>query len=464
MGIKGQLERLLSSTRAEDDVGLTALLSEHAPRCMKEHEMKTLFGRKVAIDASMSIYQFLIAVRQQDGQMLMNESGDVTSHLMGFFYRTIRMVDHGIKPCYIFDGKPPELKGGVLAKRFAGREAAKSAEEEAKETGTAEDIDKLSRRQVRVTKEHNDECKRLLSLMGIPVVTAPGEAEAQCAELARAGKVYAAGSEDMDTLTFSSPILLRHLTFSEAKKMPISEINLEVALKDMDMNMDQFIELCLLLGCDYLEPVRGVGPKTALKLLREHGSLGAVVSFIRGKMAEKAEENATIPDESEPEVESDRESEEGGGGAAYNSDGEEIHASSSPKKAKKKAPKKKKGSSSGMQIPEFWPWEEAKKLFEQPSVVKGDDMELDWKAPDVEGLVEFLVRDKGFNEDRVRAGAAKLSKMLAAKQQGRLDGFFTVKPKEGGSSGANAKDKGKDAKGGKRKAEEKGGPKKKGKK
>ncbi|WVR04460.1 flap endonuclease 1 [Kwoniella sp. DSM 27419] len=434
--------------------GLTALLSEHAPRCMKEHEMKTLFGRKVAIDASMSIYQFLIAVRQQDGQMLMNESGDVTSHLMGFFYRTIRMVDHGIKPCYIFDGKPPELKGGVLAKRFAKREEAKEGEEEAKETGTAEDIDKLARRQVRVTKEHNEECKKLLALMGIPVVTAPGEAEAQCAELARAGKVYAAGSEDMDTLTFHSPILLRHLTFSEAKKMPISEINLEVALQDLEMSMDQFIELCILLGCDYLEPCKGIGPKTALKLLREHGSLGEVVKFVRSKMAEKDAENKQVVAEAEDD--SDRESEEGGSGMMVNSDGEEIPGPSSPAK-KSPAKKKKKVTSAGMVIPEYWPWEEAKQLFITPDVVKGVDLELDWKSPDVDGLVDFLCRDKGFNEDRVRAGAAKLAKMLTAKQQGRLDGFFTVKPKDGGSKPAAAA-------GGKRKAEEKGGAKKKGKK
>ncbi|GFZ49214.1 Flap endonuclease 1 [Saitozyma sp. JCM 24511] len=434
--------------------GLTALLSEHAPRAMKDHEMKTLFGRKVAIDASMSIYQFLIAVRQQDGQMLMNESGDVTSHLMGFFYRTIRMVDHGIKPCYIFDGKPPELKGGVLAKRFALRQEAKEGEDEAKETGTAEDIDKLARRQVRVTKEHNEECKKLLSLMGIPVVTAPGEAEAQCAELARAGKVYAAGSEDMDTLTFASPILLRHLTFSEAKKMPISEIHLKTALEELNMSMDQFIELCILLGCDYLEPAKGIGPKTALKLIREHGSLGEVEKFVRAKMAEKAEDNAqalALAETSEPESE-----EGGGGGGGGGWDGESA-GPSSPVKKSQKSPKKKKVTSAGMQLPEYWPWQEAKKLFEHPDVVKGEDLELEWKAPDTEGLVEFLCRDKGFNEDRVRAGAAKLAKMLAAKQQGRLDGFFTVKPKEGANG---AKDKG----GAKRKGEEKGGAKKKGKK
>ncbi|KAI9635428.1 putative flap endonuclease 1 [Dioszegia hungarica] len=443
--------------------GLTALLSEHAPRAMKEHEMKTLFGRKVAIDASMSIYQFLIAVRQQDGQMLMNESGDVTSHLMGFFYRTIRMVDHGIKPCYIFDGKPPELKGGVLAKRFAGREKAKEGEEEARETGTAEDIDKLARRQVRVTKEHNEECKKLLTLMGIPVVTAPGEAEAQCAELAKGGRVYAAGSEDMDTLTFNSPILLRHLTFSEAKKMPISEINLSVALEDLKMSMSQFIELCILLGCDYLEPCKGIGPKTALKLIREHGSLGEVVKFIRGKMEEKASENAAaIAQQSDHETD-EHESEEGEGPDPV--EGEGSASQSTPKK-KKKAPAKKKVTSAGMQIPEFWPWEEAKQLFITPDVQKSEDLELEWKAPDVDGLVQFLCRDKGFNEDRVRAGAAKLAKMLAAKQQGRLDGFFSVKPKDpAAASSSAAKGKGGAKAGDKRKADDKkGAPAKKGKK
>jgi flap endonuclease-1 len=81
----------------------------------QEHDIKTLFGRKVAIDASMSIYQFLIAVRQRDGEVLQNEAGETTSHLMGFFYRTIRMVENGIKPCYVFDGKPPELKSGVVS-------------------------------------------------------------------------------------------------------------------------------------------------------------------------------------------------------------------------------------------------------------------------------------------------------------------------------------------------------------
>jgi flap endonuclease-1 len=186
----------------------------------------------------MSIYSFLIAVRS-DGQQLMNETGETTSHLMGLFYRTLRMVDNGIKPLYVFDGAPPKLKSGELAKRFQRKTEAHAAAEEAKETGTAEDVEKFSRRTVRVTREHNEECRRLLKLMGIPFIVAPTEAEAQCAVLARAGKVYAAASEDMDTLTFDTPILLRHLTFSEQRKEPIQEIHLDRALEGLGMERKQ---------------------------------------------------------------------------------------------------------------------------------------------------------------------------------------------------------------------------------
>ncbi|THH09535.1 hypothetical protein EW145_g1951 [Phellinidium pouzarii] len=376
--------------------GLTALISEHAPKAISEHEIKTLFGRKVAIDASMSIYQFLIAVRQKDGELLTNDAGETTSHLMGFFYRTIRIVENGIKPAYVFDGKPPELKSGVLAKRFEKREEAKEEGEEAKETGTTEDMERFTRRQVKVTREHNEECRRLLRLMGIPVVIAPSEAEAQCAELARGGKVYAAGSEDMDTLTFSAPILYRHLTFSEAKRQPISEIDLQKALTGLEMNMSQFIDLCILLGCDYLEPIKGVGPKSALKLIREYGDLGSVIEHLRERSAAKEEAD-----------------EEG---------------------------KKKKG---GISVPEDWPWEAAKKVFEKPDVLPADEVELEWKAPDIDGLIQFLVTEKGFNEERVRKGAEKLSKFLNTKQQGRLDGFFTIQQKLSPEKDDKGKAKGK---------------------
>ena len=186
----------------------------------------------------MSIYSFLIAVRS-DGQQLMSDTGETTSHLLGMFYRTLRMVDNGIKPLFIFDGAPPKLKSGELAKRTARKSEATDAHEEARETGTAEEVEKYSRRSVRVTREHNAECKKLLKLMGIPYVDAPTEAEAQCAVLAKAGKVYAAASEDMDTLCFEAPTLLRHLTFSEQRKEPIQEIHLNRALEGLGMDRKQ---------------------------------------------------------------------------------------------------------------------------------------------------------------------------------------------------------------------------------
>ena len=201
-------------------LGLSKLVADVAPSAIKENEIKNYFGRfvqhteqdcsgltsmccrKVAIDASMSLYQFLIAVRQEGGQQLTNESGETTSHLMGMFYRTIRMVDNGIKPVYVFDGKPPQMKAGELEKRKEKRDEAQAALDKAKEDGDMEEVDKQNRRLVKVTKDHVADVKVLLKHMGIPYVDAPCEAEAQCAELVKGGKVFAAGTEDMDALTF----------------------------------------------------------------------------------------------------------------------------------------------------------------------------------------------------------------------------------------------------------------------
>jgi flap endonuclease-1 len=143
------------------------------------------------------------------------------------------------RPLYVFDGKPPTLKSGELAKRIARKSAAEAGHAEARETGTAEEIEKFARRTVRVTREQNEDCKTLLKLMGIPFLTAPCEAEAQCAAIAKAGLVYAAASEDMDTLCFETPILLRHLTFSEQRKEPIQEIILERAMAGLGFSREQ---------------------------------------------------------------------------------------------------------------------------------------------------------------------------------------------------------------------------------
>lgn len=368
--------------------GLTGIISENAPLAIRKSDIKSFFGRKVAIDASMSLYQFLIAVRQQDGGQLTNDNGETTSHLMGMFYRTLRMIDNGIKPCYVFDGKPPVLKSHELGKRTARREETEKKLAEA--TDEAERM-KQERRLVKVSREHNEEAKKLLGLMGIPYVNAPGEAEAQCAELAKADKVYAAASEDMDTLCYRTPYLLRHLTFSEAKKEPIQEISTEAVLEGMDLTLVQFIDLGILLGCDYCDNIRGVGPVTGLKLIREFGSLEKIVE----------------------------------------------HIESDPTKTKWK-------------VPENWPYKEARELFLKPDVIPGTEITLKWEAPKEQELIDYLCKEKLFSEERVRAGIVRLKKGLKSGVQGRLDSFFKAVPKtkeQLAAAAAKAKASKKNAKG-----------------
>lgn len=199
-------------------------------------------GRKIAIDASMCLYQFLIAVRS-DGAQLTSVDGETTSHLMGTFYRTIRLLENGIKPIYVFDGKPPDMKSGELSKRAERREEAQKSLEKATESGDAVEMDKFNRRLVRVTKQHSIEAMELLKLMGVPYIEAPCEAEAQCAAMVKAGKIYAAATEDMDALTFGTNTLLRHLTFSEARKMPVQEFSYEKVLKGLEFNKEEVIVL-----------------------------------------------------------------------------------------------------------------------------------------------------------------------------------------------------------------------------
>eukprot|EP00118_Oscarella_pearsei_P007480 m.36901 g.36901 ORF g.36901 m.36901 type:complete len:236 (+) comp32305_c0_seq6:298-1005(+) len=203
---------------------------------------------------------------------------------MGMFYRTIRMIENGIKPVYVFDGKPPHLKSGELAKRLDRREEAQQALAKARAEGNQEEIEKFQKRTVKVTKQHNNECKKLLKLMGIPYVEAPCEAEAQCAALVKAGKVYATATEDMDALTFASDVVLRHMTFSEARKMSINEYHLSVALEQLGLSQEEFIDMCILLGCDYCGSIKGVGPQRAISLIRQHKSIENCLKHIDQKV------------------------------------------------------------------------------------------------------------------------------------------------------------------------------------
>jgi flap endonuclease-1 len=169
---------------------LMKTLDNEAPDCYKMSNLKSFTGRTIAIDASMQLYQFMIQVRAQTEngtlQQLTNDNGEVTSHLQGIFSRCIRLMEVGIRPVFVFDGKAPTMKSGELQKRKVLKEKAHKDLQEAhdKLADSANDesaimsINKNAKRSVHVTKEHNDEAKKLLKLMGIPFVEAPCEAEA----------------------------------------------------------------------------------------------------------------------------------------------------------------------------------------------------------------------------------------------------------------------------------------------
>ncbi|KAL5717201.1 Elongation of fatty acids protein 2 [Ranunculus cassubicifolius] len=326
--------------------GLTKLLAANAPNSMQERTFDTYAGREIAIDASTSIYQFLIVVGRNGTQMLTNEAGQVTSHLQGMFARTIWLLEIGLKPVFVFDGKPPDLKRQELAKRSAKRMDATEYLAAAIENGVKEDIEKYSKRTVKVTRQHNNDCKKLLRLMGIPVVEASSEAEAECAALCKTGKVHAVASEDMDTLTFGAPIFVRHLMGS-SRRVPAVEYEVAKILKELNLTMDQFIDVCILCGCDYCDGIRGVGGQTALKLVRQHGCIEKIVDNIN-----------TVR----------------------------------------------------YQIPENWAYKEARSVFKDPAVIPADDKKLlfEWTDPDEEVLVDFLVNENGFNHDRIMKGIERI--------------------------------------------------------
>jgi flap endonuclease-1 len=395
-------ERVLFLTYWKQDTHLLSSL-HYILQSVREVPLQSLNGRKIAIDASMAIYQFLIAVRSNSGgggsvaaTMLTNAEGETTSHIQGMFNRTIRYMTEGIRPVFIFDGKPPSLKSGELLKRREKRIQAERGLREAQETGDVEEEEKHSKRLVRAGQKENDDCKKLLKLMGIPVLTAPCEAEAQAASLAREGLVYAAGTEDMDALTFQTPILVRKLTFANASKSMLQTITYSKALEGLQLSHDEFVDLCILLGCDYCDSIRGVGPKTALKLIREHKNIETILQNINT-------EKYKIPDDWLPPSRKRFKTEE-------NTDDEQEKDEEEPDED------------------EFEPvYVQARRLFNEHEVTKSPT--LKWTDCQPEPLTKFLVDDMGFNPDRVKSSIEKLQKAVKAtsKPQSRMDSFFQVK-------------------------------------
>lgn len=331
-----------------------------------ELELSELASRTLAVDAHNTIYQFLSIIRQPDGTPLMDRQGNVTSHLSGLLYRNVNLLENGIKPVYVFDGEIHELKVNTVRERRERREAATREWEEALKEGDMERAFTKATQSSRITGDILESSRRLLSLMGIPVVDAPMEGEAQAAYMCTKGDVWAVASQDFDSLLFGAPRLVRNINITGRRKMPgksvyrnvkVEMLELNRILKELGLTREQLVHMCILMGTDFNAGISGVGPKKALTLIRKYGNI------------EKALEKL------------------------------------------------------GMDIPNY---ERVVDIFLRTD--GSDEYEIIFKEPDKDGIIEFLCSEHDFSEERVSAAVDKLlkgkEKIAKRESQKSLDMFF----------------------------------------
>lgn len=320
-----------------------------------------LNAKVIAIDAYNTIYQFLGAIRQRDGSLLTDSNGNPTSHLTGLFSRTSKLRDANIKPVFIFDGKPPEMKRETLEKRKKSKESAARKYELAKDEGNIEDMKKFAQGTSRITPQILDESKKLLDLMGIPHIQAESEAEAQAAFMTSRGDADLVGSQDYDVFLFGAKEVIRNLGSTGKRKVPGKKkyvvktpehISLTGSLEQLDISREQLIDLAICIGTDFNEGIHRVGAKTALKLIRKHEDIDTIIR----------KEN------------------------------KDIRACTSV--------------------------EEIREFFLNPPVTS--DYDLKWAKPKSDELFEFLVAERGFSEKQVLGNSRILEDRVSGESQSCL--------------------------------------------
>lgn len=247
----------------------------------KEISIDDLKGKTVVVDAFNQLYMFLASIRQPDGTLLKDSQGNVTSHLNGLFYRFTKLMQNDIKFIFVFDGKPPDLKLKERARRAELKHEAEKKYEEAREKEDLEEMKKYAARTSKLTKDMIADVKELIDALGMCIVQAPSEGEAQAALIVKKRQAYASLSQDADSLIFGCPLVVKNLTLSGRRKQAgklnydtiIPElINLHDTLKNLDISIDQLIVIAMLTGTDYnIGGIKGIGHKTALKLVKEYG-------------------------------------------------------------------------------------------------------------------------------------------------------------------------------------------------
>ena len=324
-------------------------------------ELEYFAGKKIAVDALNTLYQFISIIRQPDGTPLKDSQGRITSHLSGILYRVSNMVEAGIRPVFVFDGEPPEFKKEELEERKERREEAEKKWKEAIEKG--EDAKKYAQAAARVDDYIIESSVKLLRLMGIPVVQAPSEGEAQAAYMTAKGDTDYTGSQDYDSLLFGSPRLARNLAITGKRKLPGKNVYVEVKpevilldenLKRLGISREQLVDVALLVGTDYNEGVKGVGAKKALSIIKKCGDVFKALKLLKAEI-----------------------------------DVERI-----------------------AKIREF---------FLNPVVT--DEYDIKFGKPDVDGIIEFLCEEHDFSRERVEKAVEKLSSGIEARQMTLEDWF-----------------------------------------
>jgi flap endonuclease-1 len=287
--------------------GLHAFLKANLPDDKLNEAIRTvstsseLEGTIAIVDTSIYLHQFASAIKGSMDEFKTSD-GRVTTHIQAIIGKALSLIRKKIKPIFVIDGKPPEDKGILLEKRNDSRKKAKKRMKEIKkETDILseqikkiplsgfdveehnrifeeilelqEEQTKMSKRTVHVSQEQTSDIVKILGMLGIPCVIARGEADPQCVELVKSGIGDYVASEDMDMLTFGTPVLMRSLT---AKDEALS-FTLEPILEGLDITIEQFVDVCILLGCDYSPTITGLGPKKVLPLIKQYGSIEGIV-------------------------------------------------------------------------------------------------------------------------------------------------------------------------------------------
>jgi len=328
----------------------------------KEIELVELSGKKIAIDAFNTLYQFLSIIRDRmTGEPLRDSKCNITSHLSGLFYRTSSLIEAGIRPVFVFDGEPPKFKKKTVEERQERKEEAKKKWEEALKKG--EPAIRYAQATSKLTDEMVEDSKKLLNYMGIPCIQAPSEGEAQCAHLVNKNVVWASASQDWDSLLFGSPRFVKNLSISGRRKVPKKEVYIEIkpelieledVLKNLGVTKEQLIILGILVGTDYNEGIKGVGPKTALKLVNKYKNLKAVLKGVEWK------------DEYDPE--------------------------------------------------------DILKFFLKPPLT--EKYNIEWKLPQSEKIIEFMVEEHDFSIERVNKVVEKIRQGFTEGKQTSIQSWF----------------------------------------